>query len=96
MLKTITTLDDDKLLTKHLKEKYKGIDIKITNGSIGIYENTNIKKINPIIYKIKYKNIKFNLLYYKCEDIDKKYYLPKEKEEFSLPEIKSYFNKTFS
>ena len=89
----ITTLKDDSLLKKYLISRFKGIDIEITNGSIQAYTSTNIKKVNPIIYTIKYQKIKVVVLYYKIEDIkDKKYYIPKLKEDYNLSELKSYFN----
>ena len=50
---TLTILEDDRKLTKFILENFKDTDIKSTNGSEMLISITNIKKVNPIIYKVK-------------------------------------------
>ena len=50
---TINILEDDRKLTKFIIDYFNITDIKITNGKESIIKNTNIKIVNPIIYKIK-------------------------------------------
>ena len=84
---TLNILKDDRKLTKFIIDYFNITDIKITNGKESIIKNTNIKIIKPIIYKIK----KLTTLYYKCEDIkERKYYIPKLKQDYNLSELKSY------
>ena len=64
---TINILEDDRKLTKFIIDNFKSVDIKITNGSEELISNTNIKKVNPIIYKIKSNNTKLTILYFKCD-----------------------------
>ena len=93
---SINTLVDDELLTRTLKNRYEDINIKVSNGLVEVYKKTNIKKVIPIIYRIKYKNTNTTILYYKVDDIkERRYYIPKIKKCFSLPEIKSYLNKIY-
>ena len=91
---TINILEDDRKLTKFIIDNFKSVDIKITNGSEELISNTNIKKVNPIIYKIKSNNTKLTILYFKCDEIkEKKYYIPKLKQDYTLSELKSYLNR---
>ena len=84
---TLNILEDDRKLTKFIIDYFNISDIKITNGKESLIKNTNIKIIKPIIYKIK----KLTILYYKCEDIkERKYYIPKLKQDYNLSELKSY------
>ena len=84
---TLNILEDDRKLTKFIIDYFNITDIKITNGKESIIKNTNIKIIKPIIYKIK----KLTIFYYKCEDIkERKYYIPKLKQDYNLSELKSY------
>ena len=74
-------------LTKFIIDYFNITDIKITNGKETLLKNTNIKIVKPIIYKIK----KLTILYYKCEDTkERKYYIPKLKQDYTLSELKSY------
>ena len=92
----VCDLFDDNLLTKYLIKKFEGIDIDITNGLVEIYAKTNIKKVNPIIYKIKYRGERTTILYYKIDDIkDKKYYIVKERKDYNLSDLKSYFEELY-
>lgn len=93
MLKTSTLaiLEDDRKLTKFLLENFNNIDITPTNGSEMLISITNVKKVNPIIYKIKSDKVKLTILYFKCDDInERKYYIPKLKQDFTLSELKDY------
>lgn len=91
---TINILEDDRKLTKFIIDNFKYVDIKITNGSEELISNTNIKKVNPIIYKIKSNNTKLTILYFKCDEIkEKKYYIPKLKQDYTLSKLKSYLNR---
>ena len=84
----LTILEDDRKLTKFILENFKDTDIKSTNGSEMLISITNIKKVNPIIYKIKSSKITLTILYFKCSDIkDKKYYIPKLRQDFNLSEL---------
>lgn len=88
---TLTILEDDRKLTKFILENFKDTDIKSTNGSEMLISITNIKKVNPIIYKIKSSKTTLTILYFKCSDIkDKKYYIPKLRQDFNLSELKDY------
>ena len=90
---TINVLEDDRKLSKFIIDNFENVDIKITNGSEELISNTNIKKLNPIIYKIKSNNTKLTILYFKCDEIkEKKYYIPKLKQDYTLSELKSYLN----
>lgn len=93
MLKTSTLaiLEDDRKLTKFLLENFNNIDITPTDGSEMLISITNVKKVNPIIYKIKSDKVKLTILYFKCDDIkERKYYIPKLKQDFTLSELKDY------
>ena len=62
-------------------------DRKLTKFIIDYFNITDIKIVKPIIYKIN----KLTILYYKCEDIkERKYYIPKLKQDYNLSELKSY------
>lgn len=88
---TITLLEDDRKLSKFILENFKGIKMNISNGSEILISKTNIKKINPIIYKLKSTNINITILYFKIDDInDKKYYIPRLKQDYTLSELKQY------
>lgn len=88
---TLSILEDDRKLSKYILENFKNIDITSNNGSEVIISATNIKKIIPITYKIKSSKINLTILYFKCDDIkDRKYYIPKLKQDFTLPELKDY------
>lgn len=68
-------------------EHFRDVKVKVTSGSEEIIPKTNIKKINPTIYKIK----SIIILYYDCNYFkDKKYYIPKLKQEYNFLEIKEY------
>ncbi len=87
----LTILEDDRKLTKFILENFKDTDIKSTNGSEMLISITNIKKVNPIIYKVKSDKTTITILYFKCSDIkDKKYYIPKLRQDFNLSELKDY------
>ena len=91
----LNVLEDDRKLTKYIETCFPNIEIEVINGYLSIYKNTNIKKIIPIIYKIKSSKIKLMIFYFKCDEIkENKYYIPKIKEEFNLSELKNYLNKT--
>ena len=91
----LNILKDDRKLIKYIETCFPNIKIDVIDGNVSIYKNTNIKKIIPIIYKIKSSKIKLMILYFKCDEIkDNKYYIPKIKEEFNLLELKNYLNKT--
>lgn len=84
---TLNILEDDRKLTIFIIDYLNITDIKITNGKESLIKNANIKIVNPIIHKIK----KLTILYYKCEDIkERKYYIPKLKQDYNLSELKSY------
>ena len=88
-------LEDDGKLTRYLETTFPTLKVSINNGSISIYEKTNIQKINPIIYQIHSSNIDLIILYFQCERIkDKKYYIPSIKKDFSLIELKEFLQKT--
>lgn len=88
---TITLLEDDRKLSKFILENFKDIKINISNGSEILITKTNIKKINPIIYKLKSNNVNITILYFKINDInDKKYYIPRLKQDYTLSELKQY------
>ncbi len=68
-------------------EHFRDVKIKVTNASEEIIPITNIKKINPRIYKIN----SIIILYYDTNYFkDKKYYIPKLKQEYNFSEIKEY------
>lgn len=68
-------------------EHFKDVKVKITSGSEAIIPKTNIKLINPTIYKIK----SIVILYYDTNYFkDKNYYIPKLKQEYNFSEIKEY------
>lgn len=68
-------------------ETFKYVKIKVTNGNEEIISKTNIKKINPTIYKIK----SITILYYDNNYFkNKNYYIPKLKQEMNFEEIKEY------
>ena len=52
----IDELTDDELLMRYLISNYNNINIKTTKGLAWKYPKTNLQKINPITYKIKYKS----------------------------------------
>lgn len=88
---TLSILEDDRKLSKYILENFKNIDITSNNGSEVIISTTNIKKVIPITYKIKSNKINLTILYFKCDDIkDRKYYIPKLKQDFTLSELKDY------
>lgn len=68
-------------------ETFKDVKIKIISGSEEVVPKTNIKKINPTIYKIKNTTI----LYYDDNYFkSKNYYISKLKQEMNFEEIKTY------
>lgn len=88
---TITILEDDKKLSKFILENFENVTITSSNGSEKIISITNIKEVNPIIYKIKSSKTNLLILYFKCKDInEKKYYIPKLKQDYNLSELKNY------
>lgn len=93
MLQTsiLTILEDDRKLSRFIAQNFKDAKINVSNGNEILITMTNIKKINPIIYKIKTLNSSVTILYFKSDDIkDKKYYIPKLKRDFNLSELKEY------
>ena len=65
-------------------EHYKDVKVRITNGSEEVIPKTNIKKINPTIYKIN----SIIILHYSCNIIkDRNYYPPKLKKDYNFSEI---------
>ena len=84
---TLNILEDDRKLTKFIIYYFNITDIKVSNGKETLLKNTNIKIVRSIIYKIK----KLTILYYKCEDIkERKYFIPKLKQDYNLSELKSF------
>ncbi|MEG2351646.1 MAG: hypothetical protein RSA10_01655 [Bacilli bacterium] len=72
-------------------EKFKDAKINISNDSEILITKTNVKKICPIIYKLKSTNANIAILYFKIDDIkDKKHYIPKIKQDYTLSELKQY------
>ncbi|MFV0249500.1 MAG: hypothetical protein ACK5HP_00445 [Bacilli bacterium] len=58
-------------------ETFKDGKVKVTSGSEEVIPKTNIKKINPTIYKIK----SITILYYDGNYFkNKNYYIPKLKQ----------------
>ena len=90
---SLNIMEDDKRISRYILEHFDDVDIKVTNGSEEVYKMTNIKKVKPIIYKIKSNNIKITILYFKCNDIkEKRYYIPKLKQDYTFVELKEYLN----
>ena len=93
MLQTsiLTIMEDDRKLSKFIFENFKDVKFNVSSGNETLITKTNIKKINPVIYKIKTSKSSITILYFKSDDIkDKKYYIPKLKQDYSLSELKEY------
>lgn len=90
---TLSIMKDDKRLTKFIISNFKNVDITCTNGIEIYFNNTNIKKVEPIIYKINSNKGKLIILYFNCDNFGvKKYYIPKFKKDYSFNELKFFLS----
>lgn len=93
----LENMEGDNKLSEYILNNFKNVEITVTKGKIELIEKTNIKKITPIVYKIKFYKSKFIILYFKCEEIEKnKYFFLKTKKEYNLLEIKGLMNELLS
>lgn len=78
MLQTsiLTILGDDRKLSKFIVKNFKNAKISVSNSNETLIKMTNIKKINPVIYKVKTSKSSITILYFKSNS---KYNLLKQK-----------------
>lgn len=81
-------ITDDGRLVAFVENELTNATITATNGKELMMPKTNIKKVYPITYII---NSKMKILYYLTNEVKKRrYFIPNENKDFSLPELKEY------
>lgn len=65
-------------------------NVKIISGKVSLVKRTNIKTIEPIVYELTYKKDVITVWQYPINEIKgNNFYMPKNKNTYSLLEIKA-------